>query len=296
MGLTFCDQEAAPVPACAMLVVLLVVVVDRRRAHSSCSAQATAGRGLPEAEVDAFLRPGRADDAARWRRTLDKPPADLATHSHVAREVGAGQPRPCTRAPSSTQERTGPGATATYHAHVDVARLRDRRLGRHAPLRAGQGEGKQQCGGSRGSPICCIRASPPASTSTLNRTWPVARSISRPTARCSRARGIVMTIGLEPDRIARALPQIKMLMQSLVGTDPAAIDAALHAPGVQAELLRADRDRARRRALHDVRCARSSHRSRGVFFRRDAGRAVAGRRRARRRNSSATSARSPPNA
>ena len=42
-----------------------------------------------------------------------------------------------------------------------------------------------------------------------------------------------MEIGLEPDRIAKTLPKIKTLMQSLVGTDPKSIDAALHGPGVR---------------------------------------------------------------
>ena len=42
----------------------------------------------------------------------------------------------------------------------------------------------------------------------------------------------VVTIGLEPDRV-RNLPGIKDLLKSLVGTDPASVDAALGAPGVE---------------------------------------------------------------
>ena len=44
--------------------------------------------------------------------------------------------------------------------------------------------------------------------------------------------GLIVTIGLEPDRI-KNLPHIKDLLKTLTGTDPASVDAALAAPGTK---------------------------------------------------------------
>ena len=56
-----------------------------------------------------------------------------------------------------------------------------------------------------------------------------------------------MTIGLEPDRITKSLPQIKTVDAVARRHRPGDIDAALHGPGRQAELLRRDRAGPRRR-------------------------------------------------
>jgi cell division protein FtsI/penicillin-binding protein 2 len=68
---------------------------------------------------------------------------------------------------------------------------------------------------------------------TLTRTWPARASILGSDGSVLAGTKGVVTIGLQPDRVAASLPQVKQLMKDLMGVEGTAIDKALNAPGVQ---------------------------------------------------------------
>ena len=145
-------------------------------------------------------------------------------------------PRPgatrATRGPRSCATATEAGATATYHARVDVAGFGTFDWdGTLTLLRVKQA--KQTVWRIQWRPPTSIPGLAAGQRLTLQRTWPSRAAIVAADGSLLAGSQKVVEIGLEPDRIAKTLPKIKKLMQSLVGTDPQSIDAALHGPGVR---------------------------------------------------------------
>ena len=149
----------------------------------------------------------------------------------LAREIGAGQHRSVyADGPGPHQDRRD----CDVSRRREDRRLRIVRLDRHTRLRAGEAAQANACGGSVGSPAISFPGSQTVNACVFQRSqWPTRAPIVAADGSLLAGSQSVVQIGLEPDRIAKSLPTIKKRMKSLVGTDPASIDAALHGPGVQ---------------------------------------------------------------
>jgi hypothetical protein len=186
---------------------------------------------LPSGEVDAFLGAWGEGDARTMASLLDRPPADLATLASSLVDAAPGSHGVYSRT-SLVRNASGGGATARYHAHVDLAGFGSfdwngvlpiarmlvakqmvwRIVWRSSDLYPGLAAGQQL---------------------TLRAVWPTRDPIvGSDGSLLSGPLGIV-TIGLEPERITKTLPRIEQLLHTLVGTNPATIYAALVGPGVR---------------------------------------------------------------
>jgi cell division protein FtsI/penicillin-binding protein 2 len=230
MGLTFSSKPPRRVFRPRNLLILGVVLVVAGAAFWFVSNRSS-DPGLPTAETDAFLKGWTDGSGPAMAADVDQPPADLETTAMSLVKSMPGSKATYTRT-SLVKDKQGGGATATYHAKVDVG-----------------GAGPVEWDGTlhlarvkvNGETVWRVKYEPAMLFPGLaagqrllaKRTWPARASITAADGTNLAGTGSVITIGLEPDRVTKSLPQIKTLMKSLVGTEPAAIDAALHAPGVK---------------------------------------------------------------
>ena len=188
--------------------------------------------GLPKSEVDAYLKAWGAGDTRTMETLLDKTPADLSSTATSLVKAAPGSRATYTRTTLVRDKNDNNKATATYSAHVDVA-----------------GFGPVEWKGT----LHLARVKKPDGTEwqiawnpsnlypglaegqhlTVQRVWPERAPIIASDGSFLAGSQAIVKIGIEPDRIAKSLPKIKQLMQSLVGTQPTDIDAALHGPGVK---------------------------------------------------------------
>jgi len=185
---------------------------------------------LPTSELDAFLSAWTSGDTAAMAARMEAPPPDLAT---TATSLVRSAPGSTARYLPTGLVRAGAGATATYRADVDVAGFGS--FAWNGTLRFVR---VKQVTGT----VWQIRWEPADLFPGLSAgqhlafqesRWPTRAPIVADNGTLLAGSQKVVTIGLEPDRITNSLPTIKRLMKSLVGTDPATIDAALHGPGVR---------------------------------------------------------------
>jgi hypothetical protein len=214
------------------LIVLADVLALGAGALFAIRRQSSGPPALPSGQVDAFLRAWGAGDGRTMASLLDRAPTtDLAVLATTLVDTAPGSRAHYTRT-SLVRDPHGDVATATYHGHIDVAgfgpfdwngtlAIARVKLAKQALWRIMWQPSDLYPGLAAGRHLA------------LQLSWPPRASITAMDGSLLAGPRSVVTIGLEPDRIATTLGHIKQLLHTLVGTDPATIDAALRGPGVR---------------------------------------------------------------
>jgi len=228
MGLTFSTRRRRVLRPRTFVIALVVaalavggyLVVANRDSGSS---------DLPTGPVDSFLRAWQQGDTETMASLIHTPPPDLAA---TATSLVKSAPGSTATYKRTSLVRSKNGATAGYHAHVDVAGYGPfdwdgtLLLGRFTVA-------KNTVWQLNWSPSSLYPQLGAGQKLSFTRSWPTRGSITASDGSVLAGIQSQITIGLEPDRVTTTLPQIKTLLQRLIGTDPAAIDAALNAPGIK---------------------------------------------------------------
>jgi cell division protein FtsI/penicillin-binding protein 2 len=220
--------------------------------------------GLPHREVAAYLDAWRRFDAPAMAALAVPPvPAELAPAVTAMRddlEVTSASFAP------GTLQRTGGIVRAPFTADLDLAGL-----GRWSYT--GSLELRKVSGGWKvaWTPASLHPDLGPGQRFGRTRTWPERGAILGADGSPLVSAGEVVDIGLEPDRI-KDRAQVQAALKQQLGVEPAAVDAALAAPGVQPTYfvpvarIRPDRFAQVRPVLEPVP---------GIFFQRTTGRVAA---------------------
>lgn len=233
MGLTFATKHRRRFWRLRTLIALVVVLAVGGGAAVLLVEQVKpAGPpSLPKDQIDAFLRAWGAGDARGMTAQLDRHPAGLANTATSLVQASAGSHATYTRT-SLVRNLRGGGATATYHARVDVAGFGPLEWNGVLPILRVT-HGKQSVWRIAWQPSDLFPGLAAGQQLTLQRTWATRASITAADGSILAGPQEVVTIGLEPDRITKTLPHIKQLLRSLLGVDATTIDAALNGPGVR---------------------------------------------------------------
>jgi cell division protein FtsI/penicillin-binding protein 2 len=185
---------------------------------------------LPASEVDGFLKAWTRGDATGMAAQLDQAPTDLEKTAMSLVRAEPGGKATYTR---TGLVRTDTGSQATYHARVDVGGVGSLEWdGKITAVRVKNADNKEVWK-LEWHPDVLYPGLQPGERLGVQRKWPTRASILNADGSLLAGAQQVVTIGVEPDRVKDSLPVIKQTMQRLLGTDPAAIDAALHTPGIQ---------------------------------------------------------------
>ena len=232
MGLTFATKRRRRFLRWRTLVVLIVVAGIGAGAFVVLRKNGDSTPPLPSAEADTFLRSWTAGDAAGMASELDLPPTDLARMATSLVHARRGSRASYTRTGLVRDAHNAKEATATYHGRVDVNGFGAVEWdGSLRLVRVKQD--KKEVWRIQYQPDILYPGLRTGQYLDLQVTWPARASILAADGSVLSGTQSVITVGLEPARVTKSLNDIKRLMQQLVGTDPASIDAALHAPGVQ---------------------------------------------------------------
>jgi hypothetical protein len=231
VGLTFAPKRRRWYWRLRTLIVLVVVAAVGLGALFVIRKHDGSGRpALPTGRVDAFLRAWGAGDGRKMAAQLDHKPAGLTAMATSLVDSAPGSHARYTRT-SLVHDLRGDGATATYRAHIDVAGFGALDWNGVLPLVRVQ-RTQQAVWRIHWQPDDLYPALAAGQRLALQRTWATRASITGSDGSLLGGPEAVVTIGLEPDRI-KNLGHIKELLRTLTGTDPAAVDAALAAPGVR---------------------------------------------------------------
>jgi len=162
---------------------------------------------------------------------LDAAPDQLADTALSLVKAAPGTRARYTRT-TLVRDPIGGGATATYRAHVDVAGFGPLDWNGVLPIVRVQQTKTRAVWRIHWQPDILYPGLTEGQHLTLQRSWLTRSSITAADGTLLGGPQEVVTIGLEPDRI-KNLQHIKDLLKILTGTDPASVDAALHAPGVR---------------------------------------------------------------
>jgi len=182
---------------------------------------------LPEREVDTFLSSWARGAPADMATLLDRRPADLDTVTNSLLEAVPHTSASFTRTGISG---SNDAATATYHARVRLAGLGP--VEWNGTLSLLHTDAGWRVRWNPASMFPGLRA---GQHLTVNRVWPARAPIVDDNSTVLAGNAALVEVGLEPDHIHSPadLAAIKTNMKTLLDIDPAAIDAALHAPGVR---------------------------------------------------------------
>jgi len=215
---------------------------------------------LPSREVDAYLQAWERFDAEGMERLTDAPPPEMAeavTAMHDDLRITAAHFR------RIGLRREQDVAIAEYSAEVDLAGLGTWTY--KSTLEFRRPEGKWRLAWS---PTALHPALHAGQRFGRTRSWPVRAPILGADGSALVAAGEVVDIGLQPERILD-LAQVQTILRQHVGVEPAAVSAAIHAPGVRPDhfvavaRIRPDRFAQVRPVLEPVP---------GIFFQRTTGR------------------------
>jgi cell division protein FtsI/penicillin-binding protein 2 len=231
VGLTFATKKPRRFWRPRTFVIGVVVIALVGAGVFVLANRSSGSSSLPTREVDMFLHAWSNGDTATMGTYLDTPPSDFATMATSLIQSAPGSRAQYSRT-TLLRDQHGSGATATYHARLDLAGFGAFEWdGTLALARVKQGE--TTAWRVMWSPSVLYPGLAAGQHLTLQRVWPTRAAITASDGSLLSGPQSVVMIGLEPDRVATTLPQIKQLLHTLVGTDPASIDAALHAPGVR---------------------------------------------------------------
>jgi cell division protein FtsI/penicillin-binding protein 2 len=242
----------------ALVIVVVVVVV----AGSAGAGWVLLNRkpALPSREVAAYLEAWERFDVEAMQRLTAAAPPEMAEAVTAMREdlrvTGARFQRIGLR-------RERDMAIAEYAAEVDLAGLGTWTYKSTLEFRRPDGKWRLVW-----SPTALHPALRAGQRFGRTRAWPERAAITGVDGAALVAAGEVVDIGLQPERI-RDLAQVQAILRQQVGVEPAAVTAALNAPGVRPDhfvavaRVRADRFAQVRPVLEPVP---------GVFFQRTTGR------------------------
>jgi cell division protein FtsI/penicillin-binding protein 2 len=162
---------------------------------------------------------------------LDAKPAHLGDTAMSLVKAAPGSRAKYTRT-TLVRNPIGDGATATYHAHIDVAGFGPLDWNGVLPIERVQQTATRAVWRIHWQPDILYPGLLEGEHLTLQRNWLSRASITAANGTLLGGPQEIVKIGLEPDRV-KDLPHIKDLLKTLVGTDPASVDAALGAPGVK---------------------------------------------------------------
>jgi len=232
VGLTFTDRPRHRFWRLRTLVVVAVVLAIGAAVFVVVANDGGSSKPpLPTREVDAFLRAWSAGNAAAMAAQLDAGPPGLADTALSLVKIAPGTKARYTRT-TLVHDAKGEGATATYRAHVDVAGFGPIDWNGVLPVVRVQQTETRSAWKIHWQPDILYPGLAEGQHLTLQRSWLTRAPITASDGTLLGGPQEVVTIGLEPDRV-KNLPGIKDLLKSLVGTDPASVDAALGAPGVE---------------------------------------------------------------
>jgi hypothetical protein len=232
VGLTFTVKPRRRFWRLRTLIVLLVVVAIAAGVFLVVRNDDSSSKPpLPAGQIDAYLRAWSAGNAAGMAAQLDIKPADLADTAMSLAKAAPGTRSSYTRT-TLVRDAVGDGATATYRAHIDVAGFGPIDWNGVLPIVRVKETEKRSVWRIHWQPDILYPGLLEGQHLTLQRSWLTRAAITTSDGTLLGGPQEIVTIGLEPDRI-KNLPGIKDLLKSLIGTDPASVDAALGAPGVQ---------------------------------------------------------------
>jgi len=215
---------------------------------------------LPSQQVAAYLEAWERFDVEAMQRLTEAPPPEMAETVTAMRDdlrVTAA------RLDRVGLRREGEGAIAEYAAEIDLAGLGTWTYEGTLDFRRPDGKWRLVW-----SPTALHPALGAGERFGRTRAWPVRAPITGADGAPLVAAGDVVDIGLQPERI-RDLAQVQAVLRQQVGVEPAAVSAALNAPGVRPDhfvavaRIRPDRFAQVRPVLEPVP---------GVFFQRTTGR------------------------
>jgi len=215
---------------------------------------------LATAEVSRYLAAWERFDVAAMAAVVDGPPAGL-TEAVTAMHDDLLVTKATFR--TVTVERSGEEQVATYTADLEVGGLGHLEYG--GRLRLVRVEKAWRIAWDHSALHPSLLAD---RRFALGRSWPTRAPILGAAGSTLVSTADTVTVGLQPDRI-KDLAQVQAILGQQLGTDPAAVVAALGAPGVRpdhfvpVELVPRDRFAALRPVLEPVP---------GVFFRQGSGR------------------------
>lgn len=241
-------------------VVIAVVVVVIAGAAGAGWVLLNRKPALPSREVTAYLDAWERFDVEAMQRLTETPPPEMAEAVTAMRDdlriTAADFQRTGLR-------REGEGAIAEYAAEIDLAGLGTWTYTSTLEFRRPGGKWRLVW-----SPTALHPALGAGQRFGRTRAWPVRAPITGVDGAPLVAAGDVVDIGLQPERI-RDLAQVQAILRQQVGVEPAAVSAALNAPGVRPDhfvavaRVRPDRFAQVRPVLEPVP---------GVFFQRTTGR------------------------
>jgi cell division protein FtsI/penicillin-binding protein 2 len=203
--------------AVALIVGLSAVIVWKVTSRGNTSAQ--------RREADAFLNAWARGDSDSMMANLDTPPSDLAsTIGSLARSAPGTKIALHT---SGVNGHTSTTANASYHARADLAGFGPFEWDGHLPLTNVNGQWRVHW-----DPSDLFPGLLEGQRLTLAKTWPTRAPILGADGSPLVSDQPAVSVGLEPDHITN-LDGVKTTLSTLLSVDPAAVDRALGAPGVQ---------------------------------------------------------------
>lgn len=214
-----------------LIVLVVVLAVGAGGLFLFRKHEGSGPPSLPAAQIDTFLRAWQHGNFRVMAAQFDAKPADLGSVASSLTNAAPGSTARYTRT-TLVRNLRGTGATATYHAAVEVAGFGSFSWNGVLPI-VRITRAKQSFWRIHWQPDDLYPGMKAGQHLSFTRSWPARASISASDGSTLAGPREIVTIGLEPDKITKSLPKIKQLMHTLLGTDPATIDAALKAPGVK---------------------------------------------------------------
>jgi cell division protein FtsI/penicillin-binding protein 2 len=219
-----------------LVVVLVVAALATGAVVIFRSADDDGPPPLPASEVDAFLAAWTAGKPAPMAALLDKAPRNLDGLANSLVKAVPGSKATYDRMTVDRAVDDDNDAVATYHARVDVEGFGPiewdgtMHLTRVTVERDGDEEEVWRIVWAPDLLYPGLRA---GERLGVRVTWPQRGTISAADGtRLAGPEGTI-TIGLRPSRVGDSLQEIKTTLQSLLGTDPADVDAALADPDAE---------------------------------------------------------------
>lgn len=231
MGLTFTDKPRRFWRWRTLIVLVVVLAVGAGVLVLTNKSDKAGEPPLPTGQIDRFLRAWSHSNAKAMAAELDAAPAKLADTAMSLVLAAPGSHAKYTRT-TLVRNPIGGGATATYHAHIDVAGFGPLDWNGVLPIERVQQTKTRAVWRIHWLPDILYPGLLEGQHLVLQRSWLTRASITAADGTLLGGPQEIVTIGLEPDRI-KNLPHIKDLLSTLTNTDPATVDAALGAPGVK---------------------------------------------------------------
>ncbi|HEX4821408.1 MAG TPA: penicillin-binding transpeptidase domain-containing protein [Acidimicrobiales bacterium] len=208
-----------------LVIVIAVVVVAVVGVVTVWKMTTSGGTSATRREADAFLDAWTRGDTIAMSVHLDTPPPDLAATVGALTHAAPGTT--LTLHTTVVHETTSTTAVASYHARADVAGFGPFEWDGQLPLTKSNGQWRVHWDPSDLFPGLAV-----GQRLTVAEKWPTRAPILGAGGDPLVSDQPAVSVGLEPDHITN-LEDVKTTLSSLLSVDPATVDRALAAPGVQ---------------------------------------------------------------